>query len=493
MAAGGVLLAGCSLIVGDPHGNRVFPGNDASDADAAPADDGAGPDVSDGHADAVPESSVPDGFGVDAVAVADTGATDATNMGEAAAADSGASDADAMAPAESGAPDASDGGCPATTSLCGGSCVNTQTDNNNCGACGTVCSASEDQFCHAGQCGSECGGTFSTSYGVCSNLGLCVNFTNTNVDCGGCGTDCTTSEPGSVCANSACSCPAGTTLVGKNCLQGGVVALPRTGWTVSASLDSGTASSAIDGSECTRWMTGVGQAAGQTFTLNMGSAYKFSQIQIDNTNDPNDYPGSYAVYASSDGLTWGSAIANGNGSGPVTTVSFPEQNAQYIEIQITSNANANWWSLDEIRVYSAHPPVGTPIPRVQTGWTATASVGATTAAQGIDGNLTTYFNTNQNQLAGMVYQVNMGAPATISQITLDNYDLCNINYPNSYAVYVSNDGVNWGSAVATVLAGSQLSIATFPPVIAQYVKVQLSGANGQWWNIAEMNIYSPSD
>jgi hypothetical protein len=281
--------------------------------------------------------------------------------------------------------------------------------------------------------------------------------------------------------------------VGKNCLQGGVVALPRTGWTVSASLNSGSATNAIDGSECTRWMTGVGQAAGQTFTVNMGSAYKFSQIQIDNYNDPNDYPGSYAIYASSDGVNWGSAVATGNGAGTVTTVSFPEQNAQYIEIQIASNINGNWWSLDELRVYSAHPPVGTPIPRVQTGWTATASYGATTASQGIDGNLTTYFNTNANQLAGMTYQVNMGAPATVSQITLDNYDLCNVNYAGSYAVYVSNDAVHWGSAVATVGTGSQLSIATFTPVIAQYVQVQLSAGNGQWWNIAEMNIYSPSD
>jgi hypothetical protein len=87
----------------------------------------------------------------------------------------------------------------------------------------------------------------------------------------------------------------------------------------------------------------------------------------------------------------------------------------------------------------------------------------------------------------------MGAPATISQISLDNYDLCNINYANSFVVYVSSDGVNWGSAVATVGTGSQLSIATFAPVIAQYVEVQLSAGNGQWWNIAEMNIYSPSN
>jgi hypothetical protein len=41
--------------------------------------------------------------------------------------------------------------CPAGQTLCGSSCVNTQTDNMNCGACGTACTGG--MVCSAGRCG----------------------------------------------------------------------------------------------------------------------------------------------------------------------------------------------------------------------------------------------------------------------------------------------------------------------------------------------------
>ena len=47
-----------------------------------------------------------------------------------------------------------DGGCAANTTKCGASCVSTQTDNQNCGTCGTTCGALEE--CSAGKCGPAC-------------------------------------------------------------------------------------------------------------------------------------------------------------------------------------------------------------------------------------------------------------------------------------------------------------------------------------------------
>jgi hypothetical protein len=39
-------------------------------------------------------------------------------------------------------------GCSGGRTSCGGQCVDTQKDPNNCGACGVVCA----QNCRAGQC-----------------------------------------------------------------------------------------------------------------------------------------------------------------------------------------------------------------------------------------------------------------------------------------------------------------------------------------------------
>jgi hypothetical protein len=64
--------------------------------------------------------------------------------------------------------------------LCGTTCTNTNTDNNNCGACGTVCAAPET--CNGGSC--SCASGTSLCGGACVAL-------NTNTNCGACGTACT--------------------------------------------------------------------------------------------------------------------------------------------------------------------------------------------------------------------------------------------------------------------------------------------------------------
>ena len=44
--------------------------------------------------------------------------------------------------------------CPEGTSDCNGACVDTQTDTNNCGECGTACTGTE--VCNAGVCAPAC-------------------------------------------------------------------------------------------------------------------------------------------------------------------------------------------------------------------------------------------------------------------------------------------------------------------------------------------------
>ena len=58
-------------------------------------------------------------------------------------------------------------GCPSGQQLCGGVCVNTQSSNTNCGACGVVCggTCSLGTCCPAGQ-HSCCGGDFCRA-GTC--------------------------------------------------------------------------------------------------------------------------------------------------------------------------------------------------------------------------------------------------------------------------------------------------------------------------------------
>jgi len=129
-------------------------------------------------------------------------------------------------------------------------------------------------------------------------------------------------------------------------------ALDRSGWTATAS-SNGNADQpfkALDGDYSTRWSTGIAQAAGQYFQVDMKSPKTFSKIALDSTGDDNDYPRTYQVYVSNDGATWGNPIASGNGSG-LTNITFSAQSSQYIKVVQTGSDPKSWWSIREVYVY----------------------------------------------------------------------------------------------------------------------------------------------
>jgi len=135
------------------------------------------------------------------------------------------------------------------------------------------------------------------------------------------------------------------------------VALSRSGWAVSASSSpddpcctGDVAARAIDGNAGNRWSTGRAQAAGQWFTVDLGSAQQFRRIVLDAGASVGDYPRGYAVYASGNSNAWGNPIASGSGSGQTVTIDLPVTSARYVRIVQTGGAG-NWWSIHEINLY----------------------------------------------------------------------------------------------------------------------------------------------
>jgi hypothetical protein len=99
-------------------------------------------------------------------------------------------------------------GCPpATPTDCGGTCTDTTTDRNNCGACGNVCGSAHTT---AVSCNGTCQLTCEAGYAHCSGNpsdGCETNTATDNDNCGTCGTTC---SGGQFCANGSCECPAAT-------------------------------------------------------------------------------------------------------------------------------------------------------------------------------------------------------------------------------------------------------------------------------------------
>ncbi len=92
--------------------------------------------------------------------------------------------------------------CPVGLTLCGSTCVDTNVDGANCGACGTTCDPGS--VCNgAGTCELSC------QSGLTDCNGTCVDTDSDRANCGACGTTC---DPGFVCDGAgqcALSCQSG--------------------------------------------------------------------------------------------------------------------------------------------------------------------------------------------------------------------------------------------------------------------------------------------
>jgi hypothetical protein len=105
--------------------------------------------------------------------------------------DSGGVTGDGGGTADGGCPAACTGGqvcengacvCPIYESFCGGVCIPTSSDPNNCGGCGTTCTGGA--ACSGGVCSSTC------MPGLTACNGACVDLGSDDDDCGACGNKC---------------------------------------------------------------------------------------------------------------------------------------------------------------------------------------------------------------------------------------------------------------------------------------------------------------
>lgn len=271
-------------------------------------------------------------------------------------------------------------------------------------------------------------------------------------------------------------------------------ALDRTGWTASSSPSSGdAAANALDGSMATRWSTGAAMASGQSLTIDMKAAKGFNKVVMDSTGSNDDYARGFEVYVSSDGVNYGSVVASGTGSGPVMEVVFPAQSARYIKVVQTGTAS-NWWSIRELNVYTngsgGNTGGGTGAELSRTGWAAASTPSSGDAAANLlDGDMSTRWSTGAAMAPGQSLTIDMGSSKSFSKIVMDSTG-SNDDYARGYEVYVSQDGVNYGSAIASGTGSGPVLTVQFTQTSARYIKILQTGTASNWWSVREFKVYN---
>ena len=97
---------------------------------------------------------------------------------------------------------------------CGGVCLDTTKDVDNCGQCGNSCPNHSMFTCSASQC--VCGAPGATHCVDPTGADVCVNVQNDGRFCGDCNTKC---EAGHQCVNGACVCSSTSIDCGGNCFD----------------------------------------------------------------------------------------------------------------------------------------------------------------------------------------------------------------------------------------------------------------------------------
>ncbi|PSL23302.1 carbohydrate-binding protein [Chitinophaga ginsengisoli] len=122
------------------------------------------------------------------------------------------------------------------------------------------------------------------------------------------------------------------------------------------------------------------------------------------------------------------------------------------------------------------------------GWTASASVNTNNAKNALDSNTVTRWDTQGSQVNGQTFTVDMKTVNTINRIVLDATDSPS-DSPAGYSAYISNDGTNWGSPIASGTGPQGMTLITFPEKVGRYIRIVQTGAKGNYWSIHEFYVF----
>lgn len=126
-------------------------------------------------------------------------------------------------------------------------------------------------------------------------------------------------------------------------------------------------------------------------------------------------------------------------------------------------------------------------------WELSASHNERDAYLAIDNVRSTRWATDTNQASGQWFEIDLQSAQTFNSIVLETAASPN-DYPRRYQVFVSNNGINWGSAIVAGAGNGSRTTIEFNAVSSRYLRIEQTGsASKYWWSIHEINLYDSGE
>ncbi len=107
----------------------------------------------------------------------------------------------------------------------------------------------------------------------------------------------------------------------------------------------------------------------------------------------------------------------------------------------------------------------------------------------MDDNTNTRYSSGTGQYNGQSITVDMGQAQTFNKILLNSGNSTD-DYSRGADIYVSMDNTEWTKVSSIAADGQAVQLAAFEAQTARYIKVVNTGSEGNWWSIAEFNVYN---
>jgi len=107
----------------------------------------------------------------------------------------------------------------------------------------------------------------------------------------------------------------------------------------------------------------------------------------------------------------------------------------------------------------------------------------------VDGDPSTRWTTEVVQANGMYFQLDFGAPASMSGVTLDSSGSRTGDAPVSFAVLISDDGVSFEVVASGNGDADGITTVSFDVRTARFLRIQQFGSSAtNWWSIHEIVV-----